>query len=149
MKSCIGICANDMNNEDESTILHNWTTRSEARKLEITVWEWEETERSMNNRMSVDIYRDSCHPQYEWKESTKIPIFKKGDKQLPKNYYGIKLWHTTLNLTTLIVESQNFCCCWDKWQSCRQNHSYTHATRHLHNQMYEKDSEFNRKRTHG
>ena len=42
----------------------------------------------------------------EWRTSTTILMFKKGDKKLPSNYRGINLLNITLKLTTKIITAK-------------------------------------------
>ncbi|XP_065174094.1 uncharacterized protein [Atheta coriaria] len=42
----------------------------------------------------------------EWRTSTLIMLFKKGDRQIPSNYRGITLLSTTLKITTRIISNK-------------------------------------------
>jgi hypothetical protein len=42
----------------------------------------------------------------EWRMTTLITLFKKGDKRKLENYRGINLLHATLKLTTKIITSK-------------------------------------------
>ena len=44
----------------------------------------------------------------EWKKANVVPVFKKGDKQLVKNYYPISLLSITGNISEKLLYNQMF-----------------------------------------
>lgn len=74
------------------------------------------------------IFRHAKIPE-EWKTSIIIPMFKKGDKQLPDNYRGINLLDSCLKLTTKIITNKltEIITLQDEQQGFRKNRSCTDA----------------------
>jgi len=79
-----------------------------------------------------------------WKQSTIIPLFKKGSKTNPDNYRGITLLNTTLKLFTKVTLSKllQYTQPREEQQGFRRNWSTTDAIFIVH-QIAEKSIEFN------
>ena len=81
----------------------------------------------------------------EWRTSTTILMFKRGDKKLPSNYRGINLLSTTLKLTTKVITTKinDLTCLADEQQGFRSGRSCTDAV-FVIRQITEKSIEYNK-----
>ena len=81
----------------------------------------------------------------EWRNSTTILLFKKGDKEVPANYRGINLFSTSLKLTTKIITNKinEYTSLADEQQGFRSGRSCTDAV-FVIRQITEKSIEYNR-----
>lgn len=81
----------------------------------------------------------------EWRTSTTILMFKRGDKKLPSNYRGINLLSTTLKLTTKVITNKinDLTSLADEQQGFRSGRSCTDAV-FIIRQITEKSIEYNR-----
>lgn len=95
-------------------------------------------------KLQKQIFTNLSIPQ-EWKTSILIPIFKKGNKQIPDNYRGINLLNTVLKITTKIIHSKlsELITLSDEQQGFRVGRSCTDAI-FIVRQITEKALEFNK-----
>jgi hypothetical protein len=94
-------------------------------------------------KLLIRIFEEQMIPE-EWRMSTLITLFKKGDKRTPENYRGINLLHTTLKLATKIVTSKfSMIHPADEQQGCRSGRSCVDAV-FMIRQIIEKPIEYNK-----